>query len=235
MSHNNGIRDKNRRIKNLTGQRFGRLVVVERNGSYSSYYGKCVRATWKCKCDCGNEKIATTHDLTSGHTTSCGCLSKETRKRKRLIVPVSRTREEWEILRKNWCGIIQRCYNPNHPEYHRYGGRGIRICDEWRNSSKNFIEWAFSNGFEKGLTIDRIDNDKGYEPSNCRYITRSENAKNTCRSHYITISGITLSQADWSRFAYGNSYRLSKLKTRKGEKLAILDLKENLKKFDYAQ
>jgi hypothetical protein len=93
----------------------------------------------------------------------------------------------------------KRCNNPNHTFYHRYGGRGIRICDEWNNSFLSFREWALSHGYKDGLTIERIDNDGNYDPYNCKFIPMQEQHKNRCTNKYITLNGETKTHIEWAR------------------------------------
>lgn len=94
-------------------------------------------------------------------------------------------------------GMKQRCYNPKRDNYERYGGRGIRVCDEWLESSTPFIKWALENGYEDGLQLDRIDNSGNYEPSNCRWVTPKNNSRNTRRSKHLTLNGETKTVAEW--------------------------------------
>ena len=169
----------------MIGRRFGKLTVVSRCGSEKG--NGLSRKLWDCVCDCGKHKIVNTRSLTNGHTQSCGCLADESRKKPKIDIV---TREEHIRLRKVWNSIKKRCYNPNSQEYKNYGGRGIKMCDEWRNSSKAFIEWALNNGYSIGLDVDRIDNNGNYEPSNCQFLTRSENVLKEKRK--LTIGGITL-------------------------------------------
>lgn len=104
----------------------------------------------------------------------------------------------YKKLYNTWFGMKRRCYDPCCKNYSRYGERGITICDEWLNSFKNFSSWALSNGYSEGLTIDRIDNDKGYSPDNCRWATKSEQNRNYSRNHKLTYKGQTKCVADWS-------------------------------------
>lgn len=150
----------------LTGERFGRLFVFERADKTAG--GK---QRWRCLCDCGKETFVTTGHLKSGHSSSCGCLGIERASAAKIKHGLSNTRL-WNI----WAGIKQRCNNPNQPVFKWYGGKGVKICEEWLEFEA-FYDWASSHGYQDGLTIDRIDPDGNYGPNNCRWITRSENSK----------------------------------------------------------
>ena len=102
-------------------------------------------------------------------------------------------------------GLLQRCYNPSRPKYKNYGGRGITVCEEWRNNFKAFYDWAMANGYADGLTIDRINNDGNYEPSNCRWVKIKEQAYNKTTSNFITYKGETKTIAEWAQ-EYGIKY-----------------------------
>ena len=162
---------------NLKGQRFGRLLVLEDSGER-----KDRKVVWVCLCDCGNIKDVRSGDLKRGHTKSCGCLRDEVT-RKRSYKHGDACRNSVTRLNQTWRGMKARCYNPNANEYKRYGGRGITVCDEWKNDYLPFKLWAMASGYKSNLTIDRKDNDGNYEPNNCQFITKSENATkgNLCR------------------------------------------------------
>lgn len=156
---------KNGRI-DMTGQKFGRLTVIE-----YAYSDKEKKAVWLCRCDCGNTCYARGKSLRTGVKQSCGCYQRE------------RTREAsvkhggcGTKLRNSWKAMKARCYDPNSYGFPWYGGRGITVCDEWLHSFGAFRDWALANGYREGLSIDRIDADGNYEPSNCRWISKSENS-----------------------------------------------------------
>ena len=152
--------------KDITGQRFGKLVAVERLG----FDRHNRRSVWLCQCDCGNEKAVLLSSLTSGRTKSCGCSPSRVGKE---IHGESRTR-----LYFIWRGMRERCRNPRHKAYYCYGGRGITVCDEWLHDYVAFRDWAKANGYRDDLTLDRINVDGPYSPENCRWTTWSEQMKN---------------------------------------------------------
>lgn len=169
----------------LTGQRFGMLTVIERAGNTPSG-----SALWRCRCDCGNETVVRTAVLNNGHTTSCGCQKLQSRLRHGM---------NDTPLYSSWECMISRCYNPNNIGYDNYGGRGISVCDDWRNDFINFQNWAEENNYQEGLTIDRININGNYEPDNCRWATRLEQANNRRTCLYFEINGEVHSLKDWCR------------------------------------
>ena len=169
------------------GRRFGRLVAVEPH-----HLDKLGGWHWLCKCDCGNEKVISRHDLVTKMSRSCGCFAREEKKKPRTH-GLTGTR----IMRIRSC-VLQRCENPNNYQYHNYGGRGITVCKEWKEDPLAFYEWALRSGYDDKLTIDRIDNDGNYEPSNCRWVTNKEQQNNRRDNVPITYCNETKNLWEWS-------------------------------------
>lgn len=175
----------------LTGERFGRLVVIEQVEN-----DKHGNRRWLCKCNCGREKIIRGSHLRQGYTQSCGCLSKEkTIISNKLRIKhghcVDQPSKKYEV----WHGIIGRCINPNHQCYNDYGGRGITVCKRWLKF-ENFDEDM--PGWKSGLQIDRIDNDKGYCEENCRWATRKQQARNRRSNHLESYNGEIKTLTEWA-------------------------------------
>ena len=211
--------------KNLVGQKFGRLTVIRRY-EYNLVQGHSSRAQWVCVCDCGKEHITTTSSLTRGCTASCGCLKQDiAHTQKANLKHGYCTDANRHPLYNIWKEIKQRCFNPNHKEYKYYGGRGITICEEWKDNPKAFIEWGLSHGYKKGLSIDRIDNDGNYEPSNCQFLTRSQNTKKE-KGRILVVCGISHDCSDWSRILGHRHSYINRILHRKGYDYTINLIKE---------
>ena len=170
-----------RPVVNLVGKKFGRLTVE----AYSPQEQKGRSALFRCHCDCGKEIFATSAHLQSLGTRSCGCLQKETAatlghkhtKHGHALNSKKRTREYI-----SWDGMKQRCMNSKHPRFKYYGGRGIKVCQDWKRSFENFLNYLKTNSMHPkpaGLSIDRIDNDGNYEPGNIRWATQSQQVNNS--------------------------------------------------------
>lgn len=202
------IGDKNGKYPrvDLVGETFGRLTVLEWRGK-----SKCNISIWLCCCVCGNKAVVNQINLRSGHTQSCGCLRDELQTKHGYSTDTKGKHPLYNKLD----GMKQRCYNKNFTQYKDYGGRGIKVCDEWLNSYKTFIEWAFENGYEEGLTIERIDNDGDYMPENCCFITQSEQGNNRRNNHLLTYNGKTQNIAQWAR-EVGLSYATLQGRIKRG-------------------
>lgn len=187
--------------KDLTGKRFGRWTVL-RVGDFNYSLHKRM---WLCKCECGTVKEVAGALLVRGESKSCGCLRRERfsewSKLPRGIRKhgFERHNSEDNRLYQTWCNMKLRCYGKNANEYDRYGGRGISVCDEWLHDYDAFKDWALSSGYQDNLTIDRIDVNGNYEPSNCRWVDRIAQANNTSRNRRITFRGETKTLTEWSR------------------------------------
>lgn len=242
-------------IKDISGNRYGRLTVVEYAGK--NRQGKSL---WKCKCDCGNEKNITASDLSSGRVNSCGCLRKEVTAKKNFKDLTGKTFGKLQVIQRgktdkskkiHWicrceCGKIcdveaarlvsgravrckdcslkivaeknkkhgkchsriyaiysgmkNRCFNSGNYSYDKYGKRGITVCEEWigENGFDNFCKWAMENGYNDELSIDRIDVNGNYEPSNCRWVSIKEQQNNKRNNHFETYNGETKTLKQWS-------------------------------------
>lgn len=160
------------RARDISNQRFGRLVALRRVGTEK--YNGGSRAVWECVCDCGNVINARGSALTTGNTKSCGCLQKERASESHLI----KHGGSYTRLYRIWHDMKSRCANPNAINYKYYGGAGVSVCEEWSSSFERFSEWANANGYSSELTLDRIDPYGNYEPGNCRWTTWSVQNKN---------------------------------------------------------
>ena len=174
-----------KRVKNLVGQKFGRLTVEAFSGA-----NKWGNALWKCRCECGNEKVAQSALLLSNQVGSCGCLAKAghfKRQHSACYTP------EYSA----WNNIKGRTANPNHKSFKDYGARGIKMCEEWMNSFSAFLEHV-GHRPSRNHSIDRIDNNLGYIPGNIRWSTRKEQQRNRRCTKNLTFNGETHCLAAWS-------------------------------------
>lgn len=169
----------------LTGMKFGKLTVLER--AENDRFGN---VRWVCQCDCyGPNSIVTVrgYDLKSGKTKGCGCLNNGHPKH-----GYRHTK-----LYKTWSNMRSRCNNPNCEYYYMYGGQGITVCDDWNDDFIPFMEWALENGYEEGLTIDRIDNELGYNPDNCRWATAKQQSNNRRNVPIYSMNGEAHTLSEW--------------------------------------
>lgn len=181
-------------VKYKIGDRFGRLELIERLKG-----GKCLFA-----CDCGKLTVKSLNAVVTGNTKSCGCYNRELtimRNKDNAITDNKR-------LLKCYHHIKDRCYNPNGKGYKNYGARGVVMCDEWLNDFKTFYDWSMANGYKDNLTIDRIDVDGNYEPSNCRWVDINTQANNKQNTVYLTLFDVKLPLGYWSKLTGVNSHTL---------------------------
>lgn len=171
---------------NLDGQRFGNATVIKQIGT------KNHAVLWECLCDCGNTFKTTSGHLISGHSKSCGCLRK-----KQTSLNFKKHGESETRLHRVWSNMKTRCTNVNNRSYKNYGGRGIKICSQWLNDFAAFSEWAKNNGYSANLTIDRMDNDKGYNPENCRWVDTKTQNRNRRSNHLFEYKGEKKTLAEW--------------------------------------
>lgn len=178
------------KIIDLTEKRFGKLTVIKKHNQ-----DKWGGWNWLCMCDCGNETVVSGGHLRGLKTKSCGCSRKET---KNFTHKMTGSR-----LYKVWQAMKSRCYYEKSEMFKHYGGRGITVCDEWKNSFISFYDWSIKNGYDENAergqcTIDRIDVNGNYEPNNCRWATIKQQANNTRRNHLIKYNGKTQTVSQWA-------------------------------------
>ena len=189
-------------FKSIIGEKYGKLTVIKLHHikkTYRKFY------YYLCKCECGNETIVLKSSLLNNLTRSCGCYNTEVRKeqcKKRAKHHLTNTR-----LHSIWEKMNGRCYCKTSPDYNSYGGRGIKICNEWKKDFKTFYNWAINNGYKDNLTIDRIDVNGNYEPSNCRWATQKQQQRNRRNNVLITHLGITHCLSEWAEI-YKIPYKL---------------------------
>lgn len=176
------------RTNNLTGKNFGRLTVIGLDDREDRH------TYWVCQCECGNIKVARSDALVSGRTQSCGCIKKEQDK---INLSQSRHNQFGTRLYTIWQKMKDRCFNDHNPAYYRYGGRGIQVCDSWKERFENFYDWAMNNGYQENLTLDRTDNDGNYCPENCRWVTMKEQCNNRSSNIKIKIGNATKTLTEW--------------------------------------
>ena len=171
------------KFKDLSLQKFGRLTALYRLHNTKG------KTKWLCVCECGNLTEVKYGNLVFGSTKSCGCLHKEG---SHHTHNKSNTR-----LHRIWRNIKSRCYNSNKPDYKYYGGRGIKVCDEWLNDFMSFYKWAMYNGYKDNLTIDRINGDENYSPYNCRWVNMKQQSRNRPNIKKYNINGETHCLSEW--------------------------------------
>jgi hypothetical protein len=181
------------KAKDFIGKSFHYLTVVSdvglrKVGSQGLYSVLCV-------CKCGKTKVCSLSELKAGRKGSCGCYRQENSKKMFEKHGIAK-----HPLYSVWFQMISRCTKPSHPKYLDYGGRGITVCDEWKNNVTVFYDWAMANGWKKGLENDRIDNNGNYEPSNCRFVTRRINCRNKRDNRIIEYKGKSKTFIEWSEY-----------------------------------
>ncbi len=175
----------------LTGQRFGKLTVLRRAENYVRPNGH-KESTWVCCCECGNEITITRTNLKRAR--SCGCSKGKYISDSKITHGMSNSR-----LYRIWQNMKNRCYNPNVDRYDRYGGRGITVCEKWRDSFEAFYKWAIDNGYSDELSIDRKDVNGNYTPDNCRWISMDKQADNKSNSRIFEYNGEAHTVSEWSK------------------------------------
>ena len=177
------------KCKDLTGQKFGRLTVIGLSERQSR------KTYWICQCDCGNVSEHRSDGLLNGSIKSCGCYKKEVSAKN---VSKNHThKQSGTRIYRIWQAMKNRCFDINDKRYARYGGRGITVCDEWKNNFLMFYQWAIANGYNENLTIDRINNNGNYCPENCRWATAKEQANNRSSNVIYKIGNVTKQLSEW--------------------------------------
>lgn len=176
----------------VIGQKYGRMLVIGYGTTTKNRFKK-----WLCRCDCGKEKEAYEYSLKNGTTLSCGCLHKERFSHARHNLTGTKIYNVWK-------GIKARCYNTHSDTYRNYGGRGIKMCDEWRDNPEKFIQWAYANGYKESYTrkecsLDRIDVNGDYEPTNCRWVDSTCQSYNRRDNVLLTCNGESHNLLEWEQ------------------------------------
>lgn len=172
----------------MIGKKFSMLTVLEECKERDKHR----RKIYKCRCNCSNITYVSGNKLKQGNTKSCGCL-------KNINHYTSHGKSDTRLY-STWSGIKKRCYCKNNKDYKYYGARGIKVCDEWLHDFMNFYNWAMNNGYRDDLTIDRIDNDGDYKPSNCRFVDMKTQNNNQRKNMYLTYNNKTMTISEWSKY-----------------------------------
>lgn len=200
----------------LTGMKFGRLKVIKLSKEVKS--GKRFRKYWWCLCDCGNSHEVRTDGLTSGNVKSCGCMKKE--QDKYNLTDKYQFKPKYEVQNRRlyqvWRGMNARCYNINDNRYDRYGKRGIIVCEEWKDFD-TFAKWALKNNYSDNLTLDRIDNNGNYEPSNCKWSTVKEQCRNRSTNILVEYNDKLITLKELSEII-GISYSCINARYKRGKR-----------------
>ena len=206
----------------LTGQKFGRLTV-EKFVGFKTFPSGQRQTLWKCLCDCGTMAITQSTCLKSGHSKSCGCLKSES-SRIRAIERNTKHNLTSTRLFPIWLSMKQRCENKNHFAFDLYGGRGIKVCEEWHDF-QTFYDWAMTNGYDEDAkygecTLDRIDVNGNYEPSNCRWVSQKIQSNNTRRNRILLFNGKSQTLNQWAE-EFGISHQTISNRLKKGYPIEI--------------
>lgn len=196
--------------EDLIGRKYGRLTVVELDKARSKR-----KSYWVCQCECGSTKTVRSDSLKAGAIRSCGCLHNE---QAAINVSVNHSHKMSKTrLYHTWQGMKKRCNSPDDASYPRYGGRGITVCKEWESSFESFMEWALNNGYADNLTIDRVDNNGNYGPSNCRWTEPKSQARNRRSNIKVRYNGKVMTLIELSE-ATGLSYSLLSARYDRGDR-----------------
>lgn len=210
--------------KDRTGQKYGRLLVIK-----YLYTNKRKKAVWLCKCECGKYIEVPSDNLAIGNTKSCGCLKHEIAINHYSNLNKQHRMKGTKIYSK-WLWMKARCYKEHTHGYKNYGGRGIKVCDEWLHNFKNFYDWAINNGYSDDLTIERIDTNGDYEPSNCKWITNLEQQNNKRNNRFIEYKGEKHTIAEWSRITGINKNTILDRLNNNWDTAEILGIKQHKKR-----
>lgn len=173
----------NKKIKDISGKKFGMVTVLDK------YVIKGRRVYWYCKCDCGRIFLRRSDIIQRSDVKSCGCYQNHNNKTIGIKHGDGARKSENHRLYSCWQSMKNRCYNTKHRQYKDWGGRGITVCDEWKDNYIVFKEWALKNGYQDNLTLDRKNVNECYSPVNCRWITKIEQNKNTRKCRHINYNG----------------------------------------------
>lgn len=202
-------------FRDLTNKKFGKLTAIKIIGK-----NKKKESIWECQCDCGNISNVVSSNLSNGHTTSCGCYKK--------ICSIKHNKLNTRLYRI-WQNMKNRCLNPNVKKFRNYGARQICVCKDWQNDFMCFYNWAMNNGYAENLTIDRIDVNGNYEPSNCRWITNKEQCNNKTNNILIEYKNKTYTLKQWGEILGIKQQTLSQRYKKFKNNLEKLFYKGNLR------